>query len=251
VAASDHRHSEVRVPLTPPHLSIDADHRSMCKDTDGKPPVVKDVVKKLSCLKETKKLMKKVMPFVAVLIEKINQSGAEEALQSTSRFDEEEVLNLNLKYLLDTSNLKLIEVRSSSEGSSKIKDESCPGKPLIELSTIPSITIEVRNQQCLSAYHSIYLPIKDGETCQQVISGIMKNQQSIKNAEVVELFYFSDPTAGPRKIPSIKENLREDLTCVQPNSHFCVDQVKNEVILKQFDGSMINIEKTLVYIVAS
>ena len=97
---------------------------------NGPPPDNKDLSKKLGAMPELKKWMKKVMPFVAMMKERVNAQGLS-ALDLTSEFDEKKVLEDNLNYLLFTLQLEGLEVKFSTEGNEKLQEDCKPGKILL------------------------------------------------------------------------------------------------------------------------
>lgn len=86
---------------------------------------------------ELKRYMKKVMPFVQAMREKVEHLGIE-ALNVITEFDEKNVLEENLQYLLSTLDLRDIELKYSDEATDKIKEECCPGQPFIVFSPVES-----------------------------------------------------------------------------------------------------------------
>lgn len=218
--------------------------RKMYDEANGQLPDNKQLAAKLKNCAETKPHMKKVMPFVALLKEQIQQIGMEKALALTSVFDQRKVLETNLKYLIDTSELEDIEIRSSDCGDAKIRDSTSPGKPNIELVVTPSVNVELRNQQACAPFHSVFLKVRDGETCVDVLQRMLKNQIHISDIDTINLSRFEDPIRGPRMMPSIDKP--DDLITVNHDTTFKLDENKKQAYLMEGD-KQVNIENILVY----
>ncbi|XP_047126079.1 leucine--tRNA ligase, cytoplasmic isoform X1 [Hydra vulgaris] len=75
-----------------------------------------------------KKHMKKLMPFVAYVKDRVQSEGAS-AMDLTVPFDETAVLTENLAYLLKSVELEKIEIKPSSDAEAKIQEECLPGRP--------------------------------------------------------------------------------------------------------------------------
>ena len=101
---------------------------------NGPPPDNKIVSQKLKVKFESspelKKWMKKVMPFVAWTKDRVSAQGLS-ALDLTSEFDEKQVLEDNINYLLGTLQLDGIDVKFSTEANEKTQEECRPSDPFI------------------------------------------------------------------------------------------------------------------------
>jgi len=75
-----------------------------------------------------KRYMKKLMPFVAYVKERVSTEGVS-AMDLTVPFDETSVLVDNLGYLIKSIALVDIEVKPSTEADAKIQEDCAPGKP--------------------------------------------------------------------------------------------------------------------------
>ena len=79
-------------------------------EKDGQMYENKAIAQRMKSEPEVKKYMKKVMPYVQMVKERVGQIG-ERALDLTSPFDEMQVLNENIDYMTNTLELDGIEVR--------------------------------------------------------------------------------------------------------------------------------------------
>ena len=92
-------------------------------------PDNKAISVELGKLPELKKFMKRVMPFVAFMKEKVESSGLS-ALESSLPWDEMKVLEENLEYIVNSLQLEGCQLSWSTELGEK--GEDCkPGQPLI------------------------------------------------------------------------------------------------------------------------
>lgn len=216
---------------------------------DGSLPENKEIVSQLKAKQELKKYMKKVMPFVASIKESMSNIGAERALALTSSFDEEQVLMTNIVYLTKSLEMEGVEIRPSSKGPIKVQEDCCPGKPMCEFIVQPSVVIQVLNQQPMSGCFSVNIPVRDGDTYQQIVSRVSKLSKFIKDSTKVTLMRYTDPVSGPRKIPQY-ESKTDVLTQLSPKTKFSVDVDKNMVKVAEngSESSMIDIYRTLVYV---
>merc|ERR1740128_93764 len=88
---------------------------------------------------EVKKFMKKVMPFVAFMKERVVTSGLS-VLDTSLPWDEMKVLEENMTYITTTLGLEGVNLALSSELGEK--GEDCrPGAPIIAFRTEPSVTL--------------------------------------------------------------------------------------------------------------
>ena len=101
---------------------------------NGPPPDNKVVSQKLKVKFESspelKKWMKKVMPFVAWTKDRVSAQGLS-ALDLTSEFDEKQVLEDNINYLIGTLQLDGLDVKFSTEANEKTQEECRPSDPFI------------------------------------------------------------------------------------------------------------------------
>lgn len=102
--------------------------RKMYNENNSTFPENKAIMAALKSDDSVKKYMKKLMPFVAYIKERVSKEGAG-AMDLRVSFDEASVLMDNLAYLVKTIELEKIEVKSSSDAEAKIQEECAPGKP--------------------------------------------------------------------------------------------------------------------------
>merc|ERR1712002_253273 len=122
----------------------------------------------------------------------------------------------------------------------------CPGKPQIEFVTYPSACVELRNEQGCEPYHTMFVQVRDGETCSEMVKRLFKSHYFIKDLKNIKLMRFEDVIGGPRRIPIIKSDPCQGLVSINDSDKFKIvdDQVK-----LTSGKDEVNIEKTLVYIV--
>ncbi|KAK0424305.1 hypothetical protein QR680_008603 [Steinernema hermaphroditum] len=79
-----------------------------------------------------RKVMKKTMPFVQMIREKVERVG-NEAIEGSCRFDQKAVLQQNCTYLLSTLKLKSLSIRCTTENGvpGHIVEQTVPGCPVI------------------------------------------------------------------------------------------------------------------------
>lgn len=102
--------------------------RKMYAENNSAFPDSKQIMNALKTEETVKKHMKKLMPFVAHVKERVKKEG-EAAMDLTVPFDETSVLVDNLAYLIKAIELENIEIKPSSEAEAKIQEECAPGKP--------------------------------------------------------------------------------------------------------------------------
>ncbi|CAK8697067.1 unnamed protein product [Clavelina lepadiformis] len=223
--------------------------RSLFDPSTGCFPENKIIAGKLKERPQLKKYMKKVMPFVASVKEIVAQSGVDQGLALTSPFDELSVLQNNSTYLTDTLELDGVEVKFSSEGNVKVQEDCCPGHPLCEFVTVPSVDIMVINPQPCSGHFTVRVPVRHGDKVPQVIARIRKLNRFIKDGNDVNILMFEDPTTGPRKLPEFNNALKGKIP-LNGNSIFETD-VENQIVRVKQDnnGQGVDINRILTYIV--
>lgn len=104
----------------------------------------------------------------------------ESVFDETSAFDEVEVLNENLSYIISTLDLEGLSIESSDKAEEKIQNETCPGDPYIVFRTEPSVPLVVINQQPTKPYFELTIPIYKGDDIQRVAERIRKENRAIK-----------------------------------------------------------------------
>ncbi|XP_034937128.1 leucine--tRNA ligase, cytoplasmic [Chelonus insularis] len=170
-------------------------------------PENKVIASELSGKNELKKYMKKVMPFVQVLKEKVETLGIS-ALNLTLDFDEVNVLTGSKDYLKSTLDLDEIEIKYTDEASEKTKEECCPGSPYMNFSSTPGVFIRAINPQKCSGLFSVNIKLSNGTTAADVAGKIAKDNKRIKDSSLVSLYRYEDPILGTRTIPTTEDILR-------------------------------------------
>ncbi|XP_043525859.1 leucine--tRNA ligase, cytoplasmic [Frieseomelitta varia] len=215
---------------------------------DNKLPENKIIASELGKLQELKKHMKRVMPFVQVMKEKMQFLGLS-ALNLTLDFDEFKVLQDNKKYLENTLDLENIVIKYTDEAPEKTKEECCPGAPYMNFSTKQGLSVCVINPQKYSGLFRINIKITDADTVEDIISRILKENKVIKNSSSVSLYRYDDPLLGPRSKPTVDDILKGK-TQIPSNSVFNVD-MENKNVNVNVGGSVHNIGNELIYILQS
>ncbi|XP_076749631.1 leucyl-tRNA synthetase [Xylocopa sonorina] len=215
---------------------------------DNKLPENKIIAIELGKLAELKKYMKRVMPFVQVMKEKMDSVGLS-ALNLTLDFDEFKVLQDNKKYLENTLDLENIVIKYTDEAPEKTREECCPGAPHINFSTKPGILVCFINPQICKGLFRMSVKIADTDTVQDVVSRISKENKVIKNPSLVSLYRYNDPLLGPRSKP-ITDDILKGKTQIPLNSVFNVD-IENKNVNINVEGSIYNVGNELIYIYQS
>merc|ERR1712062_882081 len=156
-------------------------------------PDNKVVSQKLGAMPELKKFMKKVMPFVAWTKERVAAQGLS-VLDLTLEFDEKQVLEDNLAYLLNNLQLDGMDVKFFNEANEKTQEECRPGGPF------------------------------------SLIRRLARNERNLKDEKKVELWRFEDPIMGPRTIPSLDNPLQGKVQ-IKNGVRFSIDLQSQKVML--------------------
>lgn len=108
-------------------------------ETNKTLPDNKEMCKVLDRVPSLQKYMKKVMPFVLAVKERVDKSG-EAALKDTLEFDERSILEDNIDYLQATLDLKNIELKWTDECTNEyIQTEVVPGEPRLTFVDVPGM----------------------------------------------------------------------------------------------------------------
>jgi len=206
----------------------------------------KQLNQKLKACEETKKEMKKVMPFVNDLLKQVVEVGCDEAFQLESPFDEAETMKTCNEYLVASSELEFVEFEAA-DPEDQAQSKARPGKPVIKLVQTPSAVLELKNRQNCTPFHSFSLRVRNGESTSDIKKRIVKNQSSVKSVERVDLYRYADPANDFRVNPSTLKDKFQGLVKISDSS-FRLDEHCNQARLVQGD-KMVNIENTLVYFV--
>lgn len=194
-----------------------------------------------------KKHMKKAMPFVAQVRERVNLLG-KAAMAVTVDFDEKDILTVNLEYLRNTLDLQTLDICFTDDptAADKMKEEVCPGLPFIVYTTKPSIKINIENPVPRSGLFSQFLDVSDGDTSKDLREKLAK-ALGLKEVDAIQIWRFEDPVLGPRKIPNFNDYktgkvLLEDGTV-------SIDLKLDTVHITTTDGKKIEVGTSFVYIV--
>ncbi|KAL3267329.1 hypothetical protein HHI36_011460 [Cryptolaemus montrouzieri] len=158
---------------------------------------------------ELKKYMKKVMPFVQAIREKLEKLGPG-ALASTLEFEEAEVLRSNSSYLASTLDVDEVVVKFTDDpGASEKMKECCPGSPFVQFSNKPGVKVEFVNPVPSTGLFSLNLSIQDGDTLEDVIQRLAKSIKKIQDINSIKLWRYEDPVLGPTKIPTFNQPTKD------------------------------------------
>ena len=204
-------------------------------------PDNKVVSQKLGAMPELKKFMKKVMPFVAWTKERVAAQGLS-VLDLTLEFDEKQVLEDNLAYLLNNLQLDGMDVKFSNEANEKTQEECRPGGPFIVFRTEPSVPLTVINNQPHTGLFQTVLPVLEGDDVATLIRRLARNERNLKDEKKVELWRFEDPIMGPRTIPSLDNPLQGKVQ-IKNGVRFSIDLQSQKVML---DGKT-DVGQSLIY----
>ncbi|XP_043220831.1 leucine--tRNA ligase, cytoplasmic-like [Amphibalanus amphitrite] len=215
----------------------------------GSFPDKKAIAAEMGKKAELKKYMKKIMPFVSVVIDKVGIVGMQ-ALNLTLDFDEREVLQANLEYLVSTLELEGLNLRLSTESpDERVREECCPGAPYVQYRAEPSVPLVAVNPQPGSGLFQVKLAVREGDTPRRVAVRLARTERAVKDATQVRLLRYTDPQLGPRQMPVFgepaagKEMLGEDVT-------FHIDTARQEVTCRRA-GQPLPIGDQLVYMVGA
>lgn len=192
--------------------------------------------------------MKKVMPFVAMVRDRVEQLG-KIAMNVTVDFDEKEIMTVNLEYLRNTLDLESLDIKFTDDptASEKTKEEVRPGIPFIVYSTKPSVKVTLENPMPRSGMFTNFLNVSDGDTTQVLKEKLVKNL-GLKAVEAVQVWRFEDPAMGPRKIPTFNDFKTGKVQL--EDGTLSIDIKADIVTITTNAGQKINIGAHLVYVVA-
>ncbi|XP_031828654.2 leucyl-tRNA synthetase isoform X1 [Nomia melanderi] len=211
----------------------------------NKLPENKIISTELGKMQELKKYMKRVMPFVQLMREKMELHGLN-ALNLTLDFDEFKILQDNKKYLENTLDLENIEIKYSNEAPEKTKEECCPGSPYMNFFSSGFSVCAINPQKC-SGLFRMTIKIMNNDTGADVISRITKQSKLIKNSLSVSLYRYNDPYMGSRTKPDADDIVKGKIQ-ISPDSVFIVD-IENKTAKLKDERGVYDIGNELVYIV--
>jgi leucyl-tRNA synthetase len=192
--------------------------------------------------------MKKVMPFVAMVRERVDQLG-KIAMNVTVDFDEKEILTVNFEYLRNTLDLESLEIKFTDDpsASEKTKEEVRPGMPFIVYSTKPSVKIVLENPVPRSGMFTNFLNVSDGDTTRGLKEKLVKSL-GLKAVDAVQVWRFEDPLMGPRKMPIFNDYKTGKVQLEEGT--MSIDMKTEAVTITTTEGKKINIGTNFVYVVA-
>ncbi|XP_018341238.1 PREDICTED: leucine--tRNA ligase, cytoplasmic [Trachymyrmex septentrionalis] len=195
---------------------------------------------------ELKKYMKRVMPFVQLVKEKMETVGLS-ALNLTLDFDEFHVLETNKQYLKNTLGIHDIVIKYTDEATEKTREECCPGAPYINFFVKPIVLkpIYIINPQSCSNLFELSMKISTA-TVADIIFHIVKENTHIKDPASIVLYRYNDPHLGPRIRPVVG-NILKGKTEIPPDSVFNVN-AETESIEVSIAGSTYPVGEHLIYI---
>ena len=162
--------------------------REMYGGDAGSPPDNKLVSQELAKKAELKKFMKKTMPFVAFMKDKVVTKGLS-ALDTSLPWDETTVLKDNLSYITTSLDLEAVDIASASDLGEK--GEDCrPGAPFITFRTEPSVALNIVNNQAFSGLFETKLPVLEGDTTVSIAKRLARVERGVKDWKTVELYRF-------------------------------------------------------------
>lgn len=194
------------------------------------------------------KHMKKVMPFVQQVCERVEQLG-KAAMAVTVNFDEYEIMTVNLSYLKNTLDLESLEVRFTDDPTAeqKMKEEVRPGVPFIIYTTKPSIKVNFENPVPRSGHFTQSLNVSQGDTIKDLKEKLAK-AVNLKEIAAIQIWRFVDPVLGPRKIPAF-EDYKSGKALVEEGT-VSLDLKTETVYITSSDSQKVEVGNMLVYIVA-
>ncbi|XP_011877441.1 PREDICTED: leucine--tRNA ligase, cytoplasmic isoform X2 [Vollenhovia emeryi] len=222
--------------------------REMYSKNGNKLPDNKELSTAFAGKAELKKYMKRTMPFVQFVKEKMETAGLS-ALNLTLDFNEFDVLENNKDYLKNTLGLQDIVVKYTDEAPEKTREECCPGAPYMNFSATPIVSINLVNPQSCSNLLELSMAILT-VTAADMVSFIAKQHKHIKDPASIVLYRYNDPILGPRVRP-VAGNILKGKTEIPRNAVFNanteMDSVEVSVADKTYPvgESLIYIDKSL------
>lgn len=220
--------------------------KKMHEENNNSFPENKVIVSELKTVDVVKKFMKKVMPFVQHIKEKVTADGIR-GMDRTSEFDEKKTLESGLDYLVSSLDLEGVEIKYSEDATEKIQEQCAPGKPFSSFVAKPSVSVHMVNPQPHSGHFSLTVDVLDGDSVVSIARRIVKYDRGIKDPARVDILHFDDPVLGPRQLPKF-DDPKFGKVVISPESTFSIDLEKNEITVSQ-NGSKLNVGDTLAYIV--
>ena len=167
-------------------LLYDCGSREMYGGDATSPPDNKMVSQELGKKAELKKFMKKTMPFVAFMKDKVVTKGLS-ALDTSLPWDETAVLKDNLAYITTSLDLEGVDIAPASDLGEK--GEDCrPGAPFITFRSEPSVELNMVNNQAFSGLFETRLPVLQGDTPVNIAKRLARVERGVKDWKAVEIY---------------------------------------------------------------
>ncbi|XP_071570037.1 leucine--tRNA ligase, cytoplasmic [Temnothorax nylanderi] len=218
--------------------------REMYSKNENKLPDNKALSTAFAGKAELKKYMKRVMPFVQLVKEKMETVGLS-ALNLTLDFNEFDVLENNKEYLKNTLGLHDIVIKYTDEAPEKTREECCPGAPYMNFFAKPIVSICIINPQSCSNLLELSMEIST-VTAADIVSYIAKQNKHIKDSASIVLYRYNDPNLGPRIRP-VAGNILKGKTELPRDSVFNVN-TETESVEVSVAGKTYLVGESLIYI---
>ncbi|XP_077596288.1 leucine--tRNA ligase, cytoplasmic [Stigmatopora nigra] len=215
------------------------------KSNNGVLPDNKLIASELGALPELKKYMKRVMPFVAMIKEKLEKNGPR-VLDLELEFDERAVLMENLVYLTNSLELEQIDILFAFEGDDKVKEDCCPGQPFCVFRSELAVCVSLVNPQPCNGLFSTRIDIRQGDSRDSIVRRLAKVNRLIKDLSKVKLMRYEDPLMGTRQIPVLGQE-EQGKVVISPQSVFSIDLQEKKVTVAD-NGLTVDIGDTLAYL---
>uniref|UniRef100_A0A0V0G4H9 leucine--tRNA ligase n=1 Tax=Triatoma dimidiata TaxID=72491 RepID=A0A0V0G4H9_TRIDM len=207
-------------------------------------PENKLIAAELVNMVELSKYVKRVMPFVQYIKDKVASTGIS-ALNLTSEIDEMAVLSENKSYLLQTLNVEEVKLLYTDDpsASENIKQETSPCSPYLKLELAsPGLLIKLINPQPNCPHFNKDVVLRDGVSVSD-----LKNFLNLKNRSTVTFWRWEDPILGSRMVP-VFNDITAGKIKMDNNSLFRVNIVKKLLQIEE-NGNFHDIGDSISYIV--
>ncbi|KAL9925501.1 leucyl-tRNA synthetase isoform 1-T1 [Glossina fuscipes fuscipes] len=156
---------------------------------------------------ELTKFMKRVMPFVQTVREKVENGKGLSALAVNLDFDERQVLVDNLEYLKSTLDLDAVEIKYTDDldAPEKTREEVRPGAPFISFSIAPHVPVAFVNPIERSGLFQVNTMVVEGETVKSLKEKLAKLIGFKADLDTLKIWRYVDPVMGPRQIPEFRD----------------------------------------------
>ncbi|KAK4294869.1 hypothetical protein Pmani_032536 [Petrolisthes manimaculis] len=208
-------------------------------------PDNKELSKALGSVPSLKKYMKKVMPFVQAVRERMDKFG-ESALKDTVDFDERSILKENMDYLQATLDLESIELKWTEEcENERTQEEVVPGEPYLTFFNAPCLQLQLNNPQPHTGLFQTILPVYENDNLAAILNRMKRCERLVKPSMKITFHRFKDPVLGPRVIPTIADIL-QGTEQISEDASF---SLKGDSIHYTSNGSMTYLGTKILYLV--